>query len=243
MLNTSDLAKRFGVTPLVLRRILRSMPKYADGVPTKYAWDNADPIISEIEALVEQRKAKVPIRAEDKAADRLTKFLNQYLPHKYDARTRSCLLYRIAIDGSGNLVPKNPDKYLDPSRGQGAFEIDILVAEKTTRVPVVAIEVKLGKFSTHDVLTYSTKAMRHKDIFPHLRYGFVIADCNRINDKFFVHKVGFDFALAFAERPDGRSEFVELVNTQIKVAETLMSVNAGAEKINPHRFQPLIHID
>jgi len=33
-------------------------------------------------------------------------------------------------------------------------------------VPVVAIDVKLGKFSTHDVLTCSTKAIRHKDIFP-----------------------------------------------------------------------------
>jgi hypothetical protein len=240
MLDTSDLAKRFGITAVALRRMLRCMPEYADGTHTRYEWHENDPMIDKISTVVEQRKTKEPIRAEDKAADRLAKYLRQYLPNKYDVRTRSCLLYKIAIDGSGNLVPRNPQKYLAPSRGQSAFEIDILITKKATSVPVVAIEVKLGKFSTHDVLTYSTKAIKHKDVFPYLRYGFVIADCNRINNKFFTHNVGFDFALAFPERPEGRGELVSLVQTQIEIAERLMALSDEEHKNKIYKFEILV---
>jgi len=39
VLQTKHLAAKYGMKPIQLRRILRSMPAYADGVHTNYAWD------------------------------------------------------------------------------------------------------------------------------------------------------------------------------------------------------------
>jgi len=242
MLFTVDLAKKLGMTPVALRRILRSMPEYADGVHTNYSWENDDPMIERIRVFVKEGDRRGANRLEDQAADRLTKYLNQHLNPPYRAKVSSSLLYRITVGVDGRLSPNDPTKYLSPLRGQSAFEIDILVYNTKTKVPFVAIEVKLKKFGTHDVLTYSTKALRHKAIFPFLRYGFVVVHCTRINDKFFIHNVGFDFALAFSERPEGRAEFVDLVKRQIGIAERLASIGIH-EKQQVRKFESCIKIE
>ena len=41
-LRTKHVAAKFNMTPVQLRRVLRSMPKYADGVHTNYRWDPKD---------------------------------------------------------------------------------------------------------------------------------------------------------------------------------------------------------
>jgi len=163
-----------------------------------------------------------PSRREDAAADRLVKDLNKVLkPQGAQAESRSCLLYKIVIDGSGNVEPPHESDYLEPKRGQSGFQADIVIRDTKTRVPLVVMEVKYGTFSTHDVITYSAKALRHKEIYPYLRYGFVIVGGKHINEKFFWHNVGFDFAMAFTERPAGRTELREIVKRQIKTARAL----------------------
>jgi hypothetical protein len=59
-LQTKHLAIRFNLKPQQLRRVLRSMPAYADGVHTKYRWDPKDEkAIKAIELrIVEIKKAK-----------------------------------------------------------------------------------------------------------------------------------------------------------------------------------------
>ncbi len=58
-LRTSHLAKRFGLKPTALRRILRSMPEYADGVHTNYRWKSeSDPAIGKIAKAIEAAKVK-----------------------------------------------------------------------------------------------------------------------------------------------------------------------------------------
>jgi len=47
-------------------------------------------------------------------------------------------------------------------------------------LPFVVIETKYGSFSTHDVLIYSTKALKHKEIYPYIRYGFVVGGIDEI---------------------------------------------------------------
>ena len=82
--------------------------------------------------------------------------------------------------------------------------------------------------------------MRHKDIFPYLRYGFIIADCSRINNKFFVHNVDVDFALAFSEKPEGCAELAALVQSQIDIAERLMTLSDEEHKNKIHKFEMLV---
>ena len=45
-------------------------------------------------------------------------------------------------------------------------------------IPLVVMKIKFGRFKTHDVLTYSAKALKHKEIYPCLRYGLVSARAN-----------------------------------------------------------------
>jgi len=45
---TKDLAAQLKVTEKHIRRVLRSMPEYDDGIYTKYEWSKNDPMLSRI---------------------------------------------------------------------------------------------------------------------------------------------------------------------------------------------------
>ena len=56
LLTTKHIAAKFGLKPVVLRRVLRSMTEYADGVHTNYRWAGyGDPAIARIEAAIAAR--------------------------------------------------------------------------------------------------------------------------------------------------------------------------------------------
>ena len=89
-------------------------------------------------------------------------------------RRKSALLYQITVNNSLE-VTINSRK---PSRGQSAFETDLCVFEQISEdleIPRVVLEFKT-KITTHDILTYSAKAGKHKNIYPYLRYGLIIAN-------------------------------------------------------------------
>lgn len=132
------------------------------------------------------------------------------------------LIYKVIIDENLQFKPDNPQK---PKRGDYAFQTDLLIRKKDG-LPFVVIETKYGGFSTHDVLIYSTKALKHKEIYPYLRYGLVVGGVDNIENKFFTHNVGFDFALAVRRFDDEKSlrELFNLIKTQIKNAESLLNV-------------------
>lgn len=68
-LRTKHLASRFNLKATALRRILRSMPAYADGVHTNYSWAENDPAIKAIETRIgELSKEKVARAAAAKLA-------------------------------------------------------------------------------------------------------------------------------------------------------------------------------
>jgi hypothetical protein len=104
------------------------------------------------------------------------------------------LLYQITVD---NRLRISIDPKV-PKRGQSAFQTDLCVFEEIdgkTRIPRVVLEFKKG-LSTHDVLICSSKARRHKEIYPYLRYGLIIGDKEKIPGKFFTHNEALDFCIA-----------------------------------------------
>ena len=108
-------------------------------------------------------------REREKAdADKIQKLLSDHLDG-YSVECGKNLLYKIEIEAPGRL---SYDVSGVPMRGQHAFQTDLLITKGPT--PLVAIELKSGSFSSHDVITYSAKAERHKRIYPYLRYGFVV---------------------------------------------------------------------
>src|SRR4051812_43461255 len=85
----------------------------------------------------------------------------------------AALLYQVTVDNRLN-IRVDPKK---PMRGQSAFQTDLCVFETIddqTQIPRVVLEFK-SNLTTHDVLIYSTKARKHKQIYPYLRYGLIVA--------------------------------------------------------------------
>lgn len=68
-IQTKHLAVKFGMKATALRRVLRAMPAYADGVHTNYRWAENDPRIKDIEAAIaKMAKDKADRAAAAKAA-------------------------------------------------------------------------------------------------------------------------------------------------------------------------------
>ena len=106
------------------------------------------------------------------------------------------LLYQVTVNNRLK-VTVDPRKL---SRGQAAFQTDLCVFEDIdaeVRIPRVVMEFKAG-VSTHDVITYSAKARKHKQVYPYLRYGLVIANETTVPGRFFTHNEALDFCVAAA---------------------------------------------
>ena len=154
--------------------------------------------------------------------DILAEALKEGLPD-YEVSTKESLIYRVIVDEDGKYFPRNAEK---PVRGQLAFETDLLV--KKDNLPLVVCELKHkkgGGFTTHDILTYSIKAKRHKEIYPYLRYGFIAGNTRKLSNKFFTHNDGFDFALAMEDiNKESKAEFISLIREQVGYGEELLSL-------------------
>ncbi len=160
---------------------------------------------------------------------------------RYEVTTGTNLFYKLVVGPDLNVQPAVE---VGPKRGELAFQTDFLICKKVAkgRVPLVAVELKYGDFSTHDVLTYSAKALKHKEVYPYLRYGFVIgAQKNQsVNRKFFVHNVGFDFALAVKNVDDAR--LLEVLKRQIETAEVLIRFWNKNSKFSASSYETTVQI-
>lgn len=81
------------------------------------------------------------------------------------------------------------------------YQTDLLIADRTSEgrwTPRVVVECKKGGVSTHDALTYSTKAATHKHVHPYLRYGILIGGLGGpVPLRLFRHGAHFDFMIVF----------------------------------------------
>jgi len=121
------------------------------------------------------------------------------------------LFYQITL----NENCKPTVDFEDPKRGNSAFQTDLCIFhEKDTNRPMVVIEFKT-KITTHDILTYSNKAGKHKKIYPALRYGLLVSDMSSIPKRFFLHNENLDFFYCAKDFKDDNEKMRSFVKVLI----------------------------
>lgn len=95
--------------------------------------------------------------------------------------------------------------------------------------PRIVIEAKLYRITTHDAITYSQKAMTHKQVHPYLRYGIMVG--NRKNyplpGRLFRHGAHFDFMLSWVgiEPTDNEiTSLVKVIKDEVKASQDLEEI-------------------
>jgi hypothetical protein len=106
------------------------------------------------------------------------------------------------------------DKDDVPTPQSTKYETDILLYDERENgdwVPRVIVECKLG-ISTHDVLTYSSKANTHKHVHPYLRYGLLIGGYAKgLPARAIRHGAYFDFMMFWVSAEWTPTELDELI--------------------------------
>lgn len=162
----------------------------------------------------------------------------------------AALLYQITVDNRLSVRVK-PRK---PVRGQSAFQTDLCVFEEVcfeenskevkVQIPRVVMEFKPG-LSSHDVITYSAKARKHKSVYPYLRYGLVIANETTIPGRFFIHNEALDFCIAAKSYRLNRVHevFASILRSEIAASRHLEAIAFGRTPIHIYRSEIQVHTD
>ena len=153
----------------------------------------------------------------------------------------AALLYQVTVDNKLQLTVE-PRR---PVRGDSAFQTDLCVFDAKSVdvvIPRVVLEFKT-KITTHDVLTYSAKARKHKQVYPYLRYGLVVSDEVVVPRRFFVHNDSLDF---FAALKNLRAEeledfFSRLLTKEVETSRKLENVAFGG--LRPKFFRSEIQVE
>jgi hypothetical protein len=142
-------------------------------------------------------------------------------------RRGAALLYQVTVDNQLSLTvdPKRP------MRGNSAFQTDLCVFEAKDEdllIPRVVMEFKI-RITTHDVLTYSAKARKHKQVYSYLRYGLVASDEAVIPSRVFTHNEALDFCAAVADcKSAGLKELLgALLTAEIESSRRLEEIGFG----------------
>jgi hypothetical protein len=108
-------------------------------------------------------------------------------------------------------------------------------------LPRVVLEFKKS-ITTHDVLTYSAKARKHKQVYPYLRYGLVASADRAIPRRFFTHNEALDFFLAVGGvRAEPLLElFRELVEDEVAASRCLERIAFGGESVRLFRSEVVL---
>ncbi len=143
------------------------------------------------------------------------------------------LYYSLSLDRK--LALSTPDTR-NPKRGSSAFETDICICEQIADIdfPRVVIEFK-EKVTTHDILTYSAKAGKHKQIYPCLRYGLLASEISSIPGRFFTHNENLDFFIAAKEYKEPkrvRALALDLIERELQISKTLEDIHFGGKKVD-----------
>jgi hypothetical protein len=140
----------------------------------------------------------------------------------------AALLYEITVDDNLSLTvdPKRP------VRGDSAFQTDLCVFKAKSadvEVPRVVLEFKTS-ITTHDVITYSAKARKHKQVYPYLRYGLVASQESTIPRRFFVHNESLDLFAAVKDYDAARLRklFARLLVDEVATSRRLEKIAFGS---------------
>lgn len=154
----------------------------------------------------------------------------------------AALLYEITVDN--NLEVMKQEVVRKPKRGSSAFQTDLCIFEDKNSeisIPRVVIEFKT-RITTHDVLTYSAKATKHKKIYPYLRYGVLASSEKAVPGRVFTHNEGLDFfaSVEGLNEIDLKQFFRSLISVEVAASKRLEGIAFG--KIKTRLFRTEIQI-
>lgn len=152
----------------------------------------------------------------------------------------AALLYQVTVDNQLSLTVD----VKHPSRGHSAYQTDLCVFEKKSEdvsIPRVVMEFKTS-ISTHDVLTYSAKATKHKQVYPYLRYGIVASAETTVPGRLFTHNESLDFCASVAGLTDEKlaTFFAELLIAEVESSRRLETIAFGSVKARLFRTEIIL---
>jgi hypothetical protein len=129
------------------------------------------------------------------------------------------------------------------SFSETSFETDMVVYEKLNNkiIPRVIIESKVGTVTTHDAITYSHKAMYHKNVIPFVRYGIMLGarETYPLPGRLFRHGTNFDFLFSFVDYLPSDKEinaFIEMVKKEITYSRQFEEILSNSRSRNRKRY-------
>ena len=127
-----------------------------------------------------------------------------------------------------------------------SFETDLVIYEKKNGsiIPRVIIEAKVGTVTTHDAITYSHKAMYHKNVMPCLRYGIMLGNRGSypLPGRLFRHGTNFDFLFSFINYMPSEKEknqFVEMLKKEIEYSRQIEEILSNSRSRGRKRYYML----
>lgn len=140
----------------------------------------------------------------------------------------AALLYQLTVNNQLDLTVD----LKRPVRGNSAFQTDLCIFDKKDEgicIPRVVMEFKTH-ITTHDILTYSAKAAKHKQIYPYLRYGIIAEKDTEVPKRLFTHNDSLDFCAAIAglEGNNLSDFFSKLLSDEVKSSILLEDIAFGS---------------
>ena len=127
-----------------------------------------------------------------------------------------------------------------------SFETDLVVYEKNNGkiIPRVIIESKVGTVTTHDAITYSHKAMYHKNVIPFVRYGIMLGAREQypLPGRLFRHGTNFDFLFSFVDYQPTEKEmdmFIQMLKKEIGYSHRIEEILFNSRSRNRKRYYML----
>lgn len=168
------------------------------------------------------------------------KVAENILPSPLFVLRGAALLYQVTVDNQLSLTVN----VKRPARGNSAFQTDLCIFEKKSEevsIPRVVMEFKT-RITTHDVLTYSAKATKHKQVYPYLRYGIVASSETAVPGRLFTHNESLDFCATVAglEEKELGDFFAKLLAAEVESSRRLEAIAFGSVRTRLFRNEVTI---
>ena len=129
-----------------------------------------------------------------------------------------------------------------------AYETDLLIYDQGKGecwIPRVIIECKTERVTTHDALTYSTKAATHEQVHPYLRYGILIGSWGvyAFAGRLFRHGAYFDFMATwdgYKPSDEEREVLVDTLKSEIETSRKIQQLLSSRSAPKVSRLK-LVH--
>jgi hypothetical protein len=179
--------------------------------------------------------------AESEFVDVAMKVAQKNLLSPLLVRRGAALLYQVTVDNQ--LVPTVDARR--PVRGNSAFQTDLCIFEEKSKeicIPRVVLEFKTT-VSTHDVLTYSAKATKHKQVYPYLRYGIVASAEANVPGRLFTHNESLDFCATVKGLSGTKLSdfFREMLLAEVESSRRLEAIAFGSVRTRLFRTEIILH--